>query len=234
MLCVRRWGLTPRSSGEPTACRLAREAVLVIIGLAGQSSHRRLPLSSNVRQRRARSSDSRCPAKQPVHGPAFPQLARSCGLCSSRSRTNAVIQVATAPDSSSRDVPALRVRLPTQGDRGRATAHCRDLSLLQPFDAVHCVASQVVLPVCRATGYCTKPSNCASGGWNTWRTRACLRAAGGSHCPQATCAPTPYSRASALPNPSLKRRANGVPPGPRGRAGYHQPRGPVVTPSAPA
>ncbi len=44
--------LTPRSSGEPTACRLAREAALVIIGLAGQSSHRRLPLSSNVRPHR--------------------------------------------------------------------------------------------------------------------------------------------------------------------------------------
>jgi hypothetical protein len=46
-------GLTTRSSGEPTACRLAREAVLVIIGLAGQSSHRRLPLSSNVRPHKA-------------------------------------------------------------------------------------------------------------------------------------------------------------------------------------
>jgi hypothetical protein len=39
---------------------------------------------------------------------------------------------------------------------------------------------------------------------------------------------------SAMPNPSLKLRPNGVPPGPRGRAVYHQPRGPGVTPSVPA
>ena len=39
---------------------------------------------------------------------------------------------------------------------------------------------------------------------------------------------------SALPNPSLKLRPNGVPPGPRGRAVYHRPRGPGVTPSVPA
>jgi GNAT superfamily N-acetyltransferase len=44
-----------------------------------------------------------------------------------------------------------------------------------------------------------------------------------------------FSKAQRVqPNPSLKRRANGVPPGPRGRAGYHRPRGPGVTPSAPA
>ena len=42
------------------------------------------------------------------------------------------------------------------------------------------------------------------------------------------------SRKAALPNPSLKLRPNGVPPGPRGRAVYHQPRGPGVTPSVPA
>ena len=38
----------------------------------------------------------------------------------------------------------------------------------------------------------------------------------------------------AVPNPSLKRSANGVPPGPRGRAVYHRPRGPAVTPPSPA
>ena len=38
----------------------------------------------------------------------------------------------------------------------------------------------------------------------------------------------------AVPNPSLKRSANGVPPGPQGRAVYHRPRGPAVTPLSPA
>jgi hypothetical protein len=41
------------------------------------------------------------------------------------------------------------------------------------------------------------------------------------------------SAGSALPNPSLKLSPNGVPPGPRGRAVYHRPRGPGVTPSVP-
>ncbi len=197
-------------------------------------SHRWPQLSSNVRQRRARSSDSRCLAEQPVHGQAIVHAANDRGLCSSRSRTNAVIQGATVPASGSRDLPALRVRLPTQGDPDRLAAQHNDLSLSQQFDAVRCVGSQVVLSVCRAAGYCAELSKCVPGGWNTWPTRACSRAAGGGRCPQTTCAPTPGRRANALPNPSLKRRANGVPPGPRGRAGYHRPRGPVATPLSPA
>jgi hypothetical protein len=52
LICIAaaRCGLTLRSSGEPTARRLARGAVLFIISPAGQPSHRRLPLSSNVRR----------------------------------------------------------------------------------------------------------------------------------------------------------------------------------------
>ncbi len=42
--------LTLRSSGAPTACRQAREAHWVIFRLAGLASHRRVPLSSNVRR----------------------------------------------------------------------------------------------------------------------------------------------------------------------------------------
>ena len=45
--------------------------------------------------------------------------------------------------------------------------------------------------------------------------------------------PRPKKR-RVLSNPSLKRSANGVPPGPRGRFVYHRPRGPGVTPSSPA
>jgi hypothetical protein len=41
--------LTLRSSGPPPAWHLAREAVQVIIRLAGQAPHRRRPLTSNVR-----------------------------------------------------------------------------------------------------------------------------------------------------------------------------------------
>jgi hypothetical protein len=46
--------------------------------------------------------------------------------------------------------------------------------------------------------------------------------------------PSLLSHQQAVPNPSLKRSANGVPPGPRGRAVYHRPRGPAVTPPSPA
>jgi len=38
----------------------------------------------------------------------------------------------------------------------------------------------------------------------------------------------------ALPNPSFKRTANGVSPWPRGRVGYHRPRGQGATPLAAA
>ena len=38
----------------------------------------------------------------------------------------------------------------------------------------------------------------------------------------------------APPNPSLKRSANGRPPGPRGGSVYHPPRGPGVLPPSPA
>ena len=41
-------------------------------------------------------------------------------------------------------------------------------------------------------------------------------------------------RRQVQPNPSLKRSTNGVPPGPRGGAGYHPPRWPGVPPLAPA
>ncbi len=37
---------------------------------------------------------------------------------------------------------------------------------------------------------------------------------------------------TTLPNPSLKRTANGVPPWPRGRVVYHRPRGQGATPLA--
>jgi len=39
---------------------------------------------------------------------------------------------------------------------------------------------------------------------------------------------------NALPNPSFKRTANGVSPWPRGRVGYHRPRGQGATPLAAA
>ena len=37
-----------------------------------------------------------------------------------------------------------------------------------------------------------------------------------------------------MPNPSLKRNANGLPPGPRGGACHHPPRGPGGKPSSSA
>jgi hypothetical protein len=49
---LRRWGLTPRSSGAPTARRPGREALAqAIMRLAARAPCRRRPLSSNVRPR---------------------------------------------------------------------------------------------------------------------------------------------------------------------------------------
>jgi hypothetical protein len=49
-----RCGLTPRSSGAPTACRQAQAGgTLYIFANPGPSSHRRAPLSSNVRPHEA-------------------------------------------------------------------------------------------------------------------------------------------------------------------------------------
>ena len=44
-------GLTRRSSGRATACHCAREALLVILHIAGTASRRCAPLNSNVRRR---------------------------------------------------------------------------------------------------------------------------------------------------------------------------------------
>ena len=45
---------------------------------------------------------------------------------------------------------------------------------------------------------------------------------------------TVRTKARVRSNPSLKRSANGRPPGPRGGLGYPPPRGPGVLPSSPA
>jgi hypothetical protein len=58
-------GLTLRSSGPPPASRLAREALTVIIRLAGQAPSRRRPLSSNVRpQKDVRANSPRARQEQ--------------------------------------------------------------------------------------------------------------------------------------------------------------------------
>ena len=49
-------GLTPRSSGAPTAGRQAREAPWYILHFAGLASHRRRPLTSNVRRQSPRTA----------------------------------------------------------------------------------------------------------------------------------------------------------------------------------
>ncbi len=66
----------------------------------------------------------------------------------------------------------------------------------------------------------------------------CLSIAGSAFMAVSTLAHV-HSRPSrrpptgaALPNTSFKRTANGAPPWPRGRVGYHRPRGQGVTPLA--
>jgi hypothetical protein len=57
-------GLTPRSSGPPTAWRLGRVAVLFIIVHAAKAPHRWRPLNSHVRRRNQASSVRRLKSMQ--------------------------------------------------------------------------------------------------------------------------------------------------------------------------
>ena len=69
-----------------------------------------------------------------------------------------------------------------------------------------------------------------------------LQRGAGSICARPSRVTTPGScrpayraqQGASRPNPSLKRSANGRPPGPRGAVNYSAPRGPGVLPSAPA
>ena len=171
-------GLTPRSSGAPTAGHQGPgRGTVYIFSAQALASCRRRPLSSNVR-------------RQPI--PAE-QTAVHQQLLWLRHASEAPAQHHTARlQRASPQVVLLSV----------AFKHRRLLP----------VAPQQRLVVA---------------------SRAALR----NHPRRWQVLRTPLSRGfvhRAPPNPSFKRSANGRPPGPRGRLGYHRPRGPGVLPLSPA
>ena len=175
--------LTPRSSGAPTAGLQARSGgTRYIFASPGQTSCRRRPLSSNVRQR-----------KVPVL--ACCQRAQASGLVCPHSPVN--LWCSLPPRHNFGCIPAV------SETRVSASASPRERG-----------------PSVTAACYLHRPPPRLA------RERAKVA--------PAAFRLHPYHR-SALPNPSLKRSANGKPPGPVWWYAVHfrQP-GPGVLPSAPA
>ena len=89
LACTKHCCLTLRSWGLPPARHLARVAVVLIIGLAGQVPSRRQPLSSNVRRRRWRRAfkSASSPSSRLAHAvsasllPSFTACAPACSSC---------------------------------------------------------------------------------------------------------------------------------------------------------
>jgi hypothetical protein len=105
--------------------------------------------------------------------------------------------------------------------------------------APHCVVPFSIQSVRRATATSRCADTKLARRWlENVSTHGPQRGAGSNWSTPKTVARSPYpvcraSHGASRPNPSLKLSPNGVPPGPRGRAVYHRPRGPGVTPSAP-
>jgi hypothetical protein len=81
------------------------------------------------------------------------------------------------------------------------------------------VLRRAMQAVCTAVRYL--PTSARSAAAQRGEHRAATGIAGGFRC-------------KVRPNTSLKRSANGRPPGPRGAVAYPAPRGPGVLPSSPA
>jgi hypothetical protein len=83
---VPRCGLTPRSSGAPTAWRQAREPVLLIIQLAGLAPCRWVPLNSHVRRHRSKPFIARVSMAQ--GGGRTHQTKQECEIGDDRTKPN--------------------------------------------------------------------------------------------------------------------------------------------------
>ena len=198
-LVMRQRGLTPRSSGAPTAGHQARSGgTRYIFASPGLAPCRRRPLTSNVRQRR-----------NPV------QFATRVSACRRE------------PNSHKADLP-------------QADAPSLEIAPVCPLDCPHCEDASRCQLVRGAAGSTESSAQLDAGGFNTWRTTFSLRVAANNFGSPTEIATLRYvlrccSECAALPNPSVKRRANGAPPGPGHRYAVHSLwPGPGGTPSSPA
>jgi hypothetical protein len=125
----------------------------------------------------------------------------------------------------------------TQGRGGTAT---NEIASVCPLERPHCVEVSEFQLVRGAAGSSRSSRRFCADGLNTWRATLRQRAAGSSFgSPTGIATPGCIRRCGTLrtarPNPSVKRSANGRPPGPGHRYGVHFPwPGPGVLSSSPA
>ena len=210
-------GLTRRSSGAPTSGRATAPRYSCF-----RAAGCRRPLNSTLGIAMGAvqyaSRVSACRRGLNSHGAAKP---RGPGCLQERARTRSQFP---RP-------------LPSTGEVGAAT-NCNYMEPVCHIEPVHCVASPAVQSVRRAAASIGTPGH---GQWrrlqHAARPRLQLRAQcvwwpariahWHAHSRRTSCA--------ALPNPSLKRSANGRTPGPAAGYGVHFPAaGPGVLPSSPA
>ncbi len=221
--------LTPRSSGRPTALRTGLAAFASLI-LCGQPStqRRRSPLSSNVRRRREpmlyanrvsalrrelnshERADSRRDSAPPI---------RDIG----RRLNDTVWWHHKGTRSSKRDSTSL----------GAAPKPGLCAALPNPVAALR--GSNGLQPVQGAAG--NNSGLCHRSRWRLEaRAHQHLQRGAVGTCGTRTKLQNPIycTPRTSPPNPSLKRSANGRPPGPPGGVVYHPPVGPGVLPLSPA
>ena len=224
-------GLTPRSSGAPTAGHQARSGGTPSIFTGpGLASCRWRPLSSNVRQhkrgRAVHQQNQRLRREPNSHESG---IAASSRMGAATHRVGRPTRVANANTSYS--APSLWLSLQQN-----------DLEPPCQTNGPFFVGSVGLQSVPRAAA-----ANAGAPGLGPLVRRlqfvAChgLRRGAGSTCggPQGVTGPWRAQRlrspGEVLPNPSLKRSANGRPPGPGRRYGVHfRHPGPGVLPSSPA
>ena len=219
-------GLTPRSSGAPTAGHQARSGgTRYIFASPGLASCRCHPLSSNVRPRR----------NAPRHH------CRTLGARRVRQVHPSAVEARTMIQAAECHVEPEDLASITSGTAfARANTH-QGLQLSRASAALGRLENG---PSAWAPSSRLATSGATSPRWAKHR-RAGTRFLCSPGCRAAkqgqwfACRSMSNATGTALggqagPNPSLKRSANGGPPGPRGAVVYLAPRGPGVPPLAPA
>ena len=224
-------GPTLRSSGQPPAWHLAREALQVIIRLAGQAPHRRLPLSSNVEPHRkpqalfgALGIRSICRLQCRRMLSVSPLMVRLTLALRAAALRRAV--------SSSRRCAPLRPRAwPLEATAcGARRRSCPFLVSVGVASSLPQWFSSVLCPALR----CHVRPALARHGLRCLRRLAIVEVEDSHSCLAWRAHPIPRAHHRMRPNPSLERTATGVALGPRGASGHHPPRGPSATPASAA
>jgi len=215
-------GLTPRSSGAPTAGHQARAGgTRYIFTSPGLASCRCRPLSSNVRPRRTRISTYRSVnnhptprIRRPTAVPGQPVTQRECRARFARAAEAAQSVWSRPPEAAMKDGGVAPEALQYKKEHGLGVGR-------RPFSAVR--PARISL---------TRRSRLDS--WRRFNAQRELQQRCSNRAFECRLRGHRRHPPPARPNQSLKRTANGRPPGPRGGSVYHPPRGPGTLPPAAA